>query len=249
VWELAYAPAIGHPARLSGRDEVLHHVRRFLGAVEHFRFIDPQVYAFTDPRVMKRSRSPVSSAQSAVLLPLVVASLTLGAITQAPAQSSGQALGNFSSGIFEMDDSHTLITAREIDASVVKVWAAWHDPDKIAKWWGPEGFRSTVKELDIRAGGRFEVIMHGPDGTDYENLYTFDHVEEHKQLVYTSGGSKQFGLAPYQSVFDLEPIGSKTRVVLKARFVSADDKRKHVEEFHAIEGSRQLLQRLEEQAK
>src|SRR5207245_10448681 len=51
VWELAYAPAIGHPAKLSGRDEVLHHVRLFLGAVEHFRFIDPQVYAFTDPQV------------------------------------------------------------------------------------------------------------------------------------------------------------------------------------------------------
>ncbi len=50
VWELAYAPAIGHPAKLSGRDEVLHHVRWFLGAVEDFRFIDPQVYAFTDPQ-------------------------------------------------------------------------------------------------------------------------------------------------------------------------------------------------------
>jgi hypothetical protein len=48
VWELAYAPAIGHPAKLSGRDEVLHHVRWFLGAVEHFRFIDPKIYEFTD---------------------------------------------------------------------------------------------------------------------------------------------------------------------------------------------------------
>jgi len=57
VWELAYAPAIGHPAKLSGRDEVLHHVRWFLGAVEHFRFIDPQVYAFTDPKPpLHRSR-------------------------------------------------------------------------------------------------------------------------------------------------------------------------------------------------
>ena len=45
VWELAYAPAIGHPAKLSGREEVLHHVRWFLGAVENFRFIDPKVYA------------------------------------------------------------------------------------------------------------------------------------------------------------------------------------------------------------
>ena len=50
LWELAYAPAIGHPAKLSGRDEVLHHVRWFLGAVENFRFIDPNVYAFNDPQ-------------------------------------------------------------------------------------------------------------------------------------------------------------------------------------------------------
>ena len=49
LWELAYAPAIGHSAKLSGRDEVLHHVKWFLGAVENFRFIDPKVYAFTDP--------------------------------------------------------------------------------------------------------------------------------------------------------------------------------------------------------
>src|SRR6476469_3831736 len=48
LWELAYAPAIGHPAKLSGRDEVLHHVKWFLGAVENFRFIDLKVYAFTD---------------------------------------------------------------------------------------------------------------------------------------------------------------------------------------------------------
>jgi uncharacterized protein len=34
VWELPYAPAIGHPARLSGRDEVVRHVAWFLGAVE-----------------------------------------------------------------------------------------------------------------------------------------------------------------------------------------------------------------------
>jgi uncharacterized protein len=40
VWELPYAPAIGHPARLSGREEVVRHVTWFLGAVEQFRFFD-----------------------------------------------------------------------------------------------------------------------------------------------------------------------------------------------------------------
>ena len=49
LWELPYAPAIGHPARLSGRDEAVRHVNWFLGAVENFRFFNVRVYAFADP--------------------------------------------------------------------------------------------------------------------------------------------------------------------------------------------------------
>ena len=49
VWELPYAPAIGHPARLAGREEVVGFVTWFLGAVENFRFYDLTVYASTDP--------------------------------------------------------------------------------------------------------------------------------------------------------------------------------------------------------
>jgi uncharacterized protein len=50
LWELPYASAIGHPARLSGREEVVRHVTWFLGAVEKFRFFDLKVYAFGDPQ-------------------------------------------------------------------------------------------------------------------------------------------------------------------------------------------------------
>jgi uncharacterized protein len=49
LWELVYAPAIGHPARLSGREAVVHHVTWFLGAVENFRFFDLKVFPFDDP--------------------------------------------------------------------------------------------------------------------------------------------------------------------------------------------------------
>ena len=49
VWELPYAPSIAHPARLSGREEVVRHVTWFLEAVENFRFLDLKVYPFADP--------------------------------------------------------------------------------------------------------------------------------------------------------------------------------------------------------
>jgi ketosteroid isomerase-like protein len=49
LWELPYAPAIGHPARLSGREEVVGHITWFLGTMENFRFFDLKVYALADP--------------------------------------------------------------------------------------------------------------------------------------------------------------------------------------------------------
>jgi uncharacterized protein len=49
LWELAYAPALGHPAKLSGRDEAVHHAKWFIGAVENFRFFDLKLYVLTDP--------------------------------------------------------------------------------------------------------------------------------------------------------------------------------------------------------
>src|SRR3954452_17982037 len=49
VWELVYAPSLGHPARLSGREGGLRHVTWFLGAVGDFRFSDLRVHAFADP--------------------------------------------------------------------------------------------------------------------------------------------------------------------------------------------------------
>jgi uncharacterized protein len=51
LWELPYAPAIGHPARLSGREEVVRHVTWFLGTVENFRFFDLKVYVLADPEL------------------------------------------------------------------------------------------------------------------------------------------------------------------------------------------------------
>src|SRR5436190_14088613 len=49
LWELAYAPSVGHPARLSGRAEVMRHVTWFRGAVDRFRFFNLAIHPFEDP--------------------------------------------------------------------------------------------------------------------------------------------------------------------------------------------------------
>lgn len=48
LWELAYAPSLGHPAQLAGRNEAVRHATWFVGAVENFRFFDLNIYALAD---------------------------------------------------------------------------------------------------------------------------------------------------------------------------------------------------------
>ena len=50
VWELAYAPSLGHPPRLAGREAVVGHANWFVGAVQNFRFFDLRLYALADPQ-------------------------------------------------------------------------------------------------------------------------------------------------------------------------------------------------------
>lgn len=49
LWELPFAPLLGHPAQLAGREAVLHHVGWFVGAVEQFRFYDLRIHASDSP--------------------------------------------------------------------------------------------------------------------------------------------------------------------------------------------------------
>ena len=48
LWELAYAPSLGHPAQLAGRKEVVRHATWFVRAVENFRFFDLKIYVLAD---------------------------------------------------------------------------------------------------------------------------------------------------------------------------------------------------------
>jgi uncharacterized protein len=48
MWELAYAPSLGHPAQLSGREEAVRHATWFAGTVENFRFFDLKMYSLAD---------------------------------------------------------------------------------------------------------------------------------------------------------------------------------------------------------
>lgn len=83
----------------------------------------------------------------------------------------------------------TVITSRRTFAAPRdRVIAAFTDPAQLARWWGPKGFRNTFEEFDVRPGGRWRFVMHGPDGTDYALLKEFVEVALPERIVLQQHG-------------------------------------------------------------
>ncbi|HYK02807.1 MAG TPA: SRPBCC family protein [Thermoanaerobaculia bacterium] len=75
-------------------------------------------------------------------------------------------------------------STREIPATPDQVFAAISDPQRLARWWGPAGFTNTFDVCEVRPGGRWEFVMHGPDGHNYPNESVFAEVDPpHKVVV------------------------------------------------------------------
>lgn len=52
-----------------------------------------------------------------------------------------------------------LIIERTYHAPVADLWELWTTKDGIESWWGPEGFRVAVNQLELRVGGRLDYDM------------------------------------------------------------------------------------------
>jgi uncharacterized protein YndB with AHSA1/START domain len=74
--------------------------------------------------------------------------------------------------------------SRLLDAPIKLVWKVWTSPEHIKYWWGPDGFTNTITKMDMKPGGEWILVMHGPDGTDYDHKCVFREVVKYKKIVY-----------------------------------------------------------------
>jgi uncharacterized protein YndB with AHSA1/START domain len=140
-------------------------------------------------------------------------------------------------------EPNAITTMREFDAPRELVWRAWSDPKHLAHWWGPNGFTITTSAFDMREGGIWQFVMHGPDGRDYENRITFDVIEKPARLVYRHGDDAE--PAQFRTTVTFEDLGSnRTRLTLHAVFPSAAERDRVIKEYSAVKGAEQTLARL-----
>lgn len=77
----------------------------------------------------------------------------------------------------------TFSTSREIPADAERVFAAFTDPVRHAKWWGPAGFTNTFTVREFTPGGQWVYDMFGPDGRKYPQESVFEVIEPAKTIV------------------------------------------------------------------
>ncbi|WP_417408426.1 SRPBCC domain-containing protein [Hoeflea sp.] len=56
------------------------------------------------------------------------------------------------------------------------LFAAFADPAKLAKWWGPEGFDNSISAFDLKPGGQWLITMTADTGAAYHNRWSFEEV-------------------------------------------------------------------------
>ena len=138
-----------------------------------------------------------------------------------------------------------IVIRRVFDAPRELVFEAWTDPEQVVQWWGPRGFTTTIQEMDVRPGGVWRFVMHGPNGTNYDNKVVFVEVVKPERLVYDHGPGDESDSPQFHVTVTFEEEGGRTRLTLRLVFASAAERDSAVE-FGALEGGNQTLERLAE---
>jgi uncharacterized protein YndB with AHSA1/START domain len=132
-----------------------------------------------------------------------------------------------------------LIITRMLNAPVELVWKVFTQAEHIKNWWGPNGFTNTIDIMDVRPGGAWEFIMHGPDGTNYKNKSVYKEVIKHEKIVFAH-------MAPnFTATITFKAEGQKTFIRWHMLFESKKVFMQVVKEHKADEGLKQNIEKLE----
>jgi uncharacterized protein YndB with AHSA1/START domain len=137
------------------------------------------------------------------------------------------------------DATKAVVIERTLNAPAHLVWQMWTDPEHFASWYGPDGARIPVANMDVTVGGTRLVCMEmdTPDGS-MQMWFTGEYREivENKRLVYTESMSDADGNvmspsdmgmpeghpATTEIIVELEDLGGRTKMVMTHAGVPAD---------------------------
>ena len=97
-----------------------------------------------------------------------------------------------------------IVITREFAAPRARVFAAHTEPDLLKRWFGPHGWRLTVCEIDLRIGGAWRYVMHGPDDQEMVLRGAYLELDPPARLVTTENNGDCDARAEHESIVTLE---------------------------------------------
>lgn len=141
-----------------------------------------------------------------------------------------------------VESSREIVVTRVFDAPRELVFSMWTSAEHLGNWWGPHGFTITTHEIDVRPGGVWRFVMHGPDGRDYRNEIRYTAIDAPRSIAYSHVTGPLFDA---EATF--EERDEKTAVTVRMTFATAELRDQVAEQYGAVEGLQQTLERLGEQ--
>ncbi len=106
-----------------------------------------------------------------------------------------------------------LVITRLLAAPLALVFQAWTDPERMMRWYAPEGLETPYAEADLCVGGRFRVLMREADGKEHDVSGEYREIVQNRKLVFTWSWVRSPEDISLVTV-ELEPEGDGTRLTL-----------------------------------
>lgn len=121
-----------------------------------------------------------------------------------------------------------VVVERTYRATIEDVWDLWTTKDGFESWWGPQGFRAEVQEIDARVDGalRYDMIADSPEmiaamkqmgqPVSHATRSRFVELTPRSRLVLRNVIDFLPGVATYESeiAVDFFPSGDGVRMVV-----------------------------------
>ena len=130
-----------------------------------------------------------------------------------------------------------IVIERTYRASLKDVWDLWTTKEGFESWWGPQGFRADVHEIDARVGGtlRYDMVADTPEmiaamkemgqPTSHATRSRFTELKPRSRLVLRNVIDFLPGVAAYESdiAVDLFETGGSVRMVVTLDGMHSDE--------------------------
>ena len=108
-----------------------------------------------------------------------------------------------------------VLVKRTFFTSPERLFAAWTDPELLAKWWGPPGSQVKSVEIDLRVGGGYRIGLSYADGHPFYVRGIYELIQPPRKLAFTWRWERpDMDIGESRVTLEFQERGKATEIIL-----------------------------------